>query len=65
MIGKPSRRHKCNKCGLVAELVVSINKEKRTSKIYLCKDCVVDLYFEISKFITPKSPVNILNNFKR
>lgn len=65
MIEKTTRRHKCNKCDMVADCCIVVKKIKRTNRVYLCKDCVTDMYFEISKLITPKSPTNILNNFKR
>ena len=65
MIEKPTRKHRCDKCNMVAEYCIVVEKIKRASKVYLCKDCITDMYFEISKLITPKSPINILNNFKR
>ena len=65
MIEKPKRKNKCNECGMVADYCISVKKTKRTSRVYLCKDCVTNIYFEISKLITPKSPTNVLNNFKR
>ena len=64
MIEKPKRKIRCNKCTLEnAEYTISINKSKRKTNIYLCKECLSDLYFETSKYIAPKSPRNILNKF--
>ena len=63
MLRKTTRRHKCNNCGSYAEEVVAVKKQKNTTKIILCKECLTELYFEIAKVITPKSPRNILNKF--
>jgi len=65
MIIKTLRKSKCANCESTAVYCIAIKKNKRTLKIGLCKDCLTGLYFEISKIITPKSPINILNNFKR
>ena len=63
MINKITRKIKCNDCESSAEYSIVIKKKKRNQKLNLCKDCLVLLYFEISKTITPKSPKNILNKF--
>lgn len=63
MIEKATRRNKCNVCSHSSDYVILIKKQKITSKIYLCSECLKDMYFETSKYITPKSPRNILNKF--
>ena len=65
MITKTKIKTKCNVCHKESEFNISVKKQKKFTKINLCKECLTDLYFEISKIITPKSPQNILNNFKR
>ena len=65
MITKAKRKIKCNQCGNDEAYTISVKKIKSTTKINLCKECLTDLYFEVAKIITPKSPRNILNNFKR
>ena len=63
MLSKSIKRLKCNNCGSISEVVISVKKQKNTTKINLCKECLTELYFDISKVITPKSPRNILNKF--
>lgn len=63
MLRKLTKQQKCNNCGSVAEVVIAVKKQKYITKIILCKECLTELYFEISKIITPKSPRNILNKF--
>lgn len=65
MIRKTRRRIRCNICGDDETYTIEVKKQKQFTKINLCKECLTDLYFEISKIITPKSPRNILNNFKK
>ena len=65
MIEKVKRKNKCNKCMQISEYLILIKKQKNTSKIYLCGECLKDMYFEISRYITPKSPRNILNKFNQ
>ena len=33
-----------------------------STNMYLCKDCMKELYSAIGKILVPKSPKNILNN---
>lgn len=35
-----------------------------SQNMYLCKDCLQQLYSTIGKLIVPKSPKNVLNNKK-
>ena len=65
MIKKAKRKTKCNICGIDETYVIEVKKQKAFTKINLCKECLTELYFEVSKIITPRSPRNILNNFKR
>lgn len=45
--------------------VASIKIEKegffRNSGLFLCKDCMEELYKQLAKKLTPKSPSNMLN----
>lgn len=45
------------------EAVYSIGKKNSMLKrqINLCEDCAIELYSELGKLITPKSPVNIIS----
>ena len=63
MIQKSIRRNKCNVCLQSSEYVILVKKQKITSKIYLCGECLKDMYFDLSKFVVPRSPRNILNKF--
>ena len=63
MIQKSIRRNKCNKCLQLSEYVISIKKQKITTKIYLCGECLKEMYFQLAKYIVPRSPRNILNKF--
>ena len=65
MIKKAKRKIKCNICGYDETYTIEVKKLKSTTKINLCKECLTDLYFEVAKIITPKSPRNILNKFKK
>lgn len=65
MITKSKRKIKCNKCGYDETYTISVKKIKATTKISLCKECLTELYFEVAKIITPKSPRNILNKFEK
>ena len=63
MIQKSIRKNKCNVCLQLSEYVVSVKKQKTTARIYLCGECLKEMYFDISKHIVPRSPRNILNKF--
>lgn len=65
MIQKATRKCRCNICLQQSDYVISVKKQKITSRIYLCCGCLQEMYFDISKFIAPKSPRNILNKFDR
>ena len=65
MIKRQIRKARCNRCGNDETYSIEVVKRKNTTRIILCKDCMVELYFELAKIITPKSPRNFLNKFNK
>lgn len=67
MIKKIRKNIVCNSgvCGgNIADYEIDIKKRKSTVKVFLCNECFKNLYFEMGRFVAPKSPQNILNKFK-
>lgn len=53
----------CNKN--LSDYEIDVVKKKAVIKLFLCEECFKNLYFEMGKFVAPKSPQNILNKFKK
>ncbi len=53
----PTRKYKCDAfgCKNLSDYVIVNKKLVFNGSIYLCNDCLNQLYKEISKFITPKN----------
>ena len=54
---------KCDMPNCKNNAVIKIEKEGffRSSGVFICKDCMNDIYKVIGKRVTPKSPDNMLN----
>ncbi len=48
-------------CKNVSSYVIRNKRFLASQNMYLCKDCMHELYSQIAKLIVPKSPKNILN----
>ena len=57
IVEKVNYKIKCdaNGCKNAADFAIVNKKFIFSGNIYLCKNCIANLYGEISKFITPKS----------
>jgi hypothetical protein len=58
-----TRKIKCDmpNCRNMAFIKIEKNGFFRGMGIFLCKECMEELYAELGKKITPKSPSNMLN----
>ena len=67
MLSKNNKKVKCDisGCGNIADFVIEYKKGHRSSGLYVCNDCMRDIYQSIGKQIVPKSPVNIMNIDKK
>lgn len=51
-------------CKQMADIKIEKSGFVRSAGLYLCKDCMNELYVELAKRIVPKSPDNMLNKKK-
>lgn len=67
MIKRTRKNIVCNgeNCVNMSDFELHLKKKKSTLKIFLCKECFKNMYFEMGGFVAPKSPQNILNRFKK
>ena len=67
IVSKNSKKLKCDisGCNMIADYVIEYKKGFRANGLYVCKDCMKNMYESMGKFIVPKSPVNILNLDKK
>ena len=58
-----TRKIKCDMPNCKKMATIKIEKEGffKGMGIFLCKDCMEEIYNELAKRITPKSPSNMLN----
>ena len=66
MIKKTRKNIVCNNtdCTSMADFEIDVKKRKNTIKVFLCVECFKNMYFEMGRYVAPKSPQNILNKFK-
>ena len=52
-------------CKNIANFAIKYKKSFINNGLFLCKNCLNDLYVSIGAHIVPKSPINMLNTEKR